>query len=78
MNVDEVERSVTESLLKQSIRAYFSSTEERRLDTIAEILAAELGAFDILVSFAIPWGDWRHKWPEPARKAIIAMWSVPR
>jgi len=76
---DVIEASITESVLKAHIPVYFSSSEEKRLEALAEMEEAEREQRRIVSSPTLPVGEWNIKlWPAPARQAIIALWRTPR
>ncbi len=68
---------VTQYLLATHTTAYFSATERQRA-RILRLLDDAWRTNSDVISAVIPGGEWRHSWPEPARAALLALWSTPR
>ena len=77
-DVDRAEEGFTQSFVSEHIALYFAATEEEREAAGVQIARAENGPDDILSDPRIPGGQWRHKWPAQARKAVAALWRSRR
>lgn len=75
---DRVEDGMSRSLLEEHLALYFSSTEAERKVVIGELESAVRKNSDIVASSEHAAIQWRHKWPAPARAAILAIWRTPR
>lgn len=74
---DRFDAKTSASILLQFTLEYHAATEVRRKAVLEALLEAESKGDDILEGF-IPGGSWRMKYPLSARKAVLAMWAVPR
>lgn len=75
--IDRVEESGTQGLLRSHVLEYFAASQARRVQVSEEIERAERENTDIFAG-DLPWGEWRHKWPLAARNAIRALWRTPK
>jgi hypothetical protein len=73
---DYVAMRITQELLTAHTEAYFCASERQRVQVYRLIDDAWRMSGDVL-SDLIPGGEWRHDWPEPARAALLALWSTP-
>lgn len=75
---DRIEDAVSRSVIVFHTTLYYAATEARRATAHAEMVRAERDGNVVIDHPDLPAREWNtRKWPEPVRKAIIAMWSVP-
>lgn len=76
--IDKFDANVSTSVISEHIAHYYASTEAKRLAVLLEIEDAERRNHDILASITLPYEQWRLKWPQAARNALLALWRTPR
>jgi hypothetical protein len=74
---DSADLRVTSELLAIHVSKYFSCSESERAAVCRLIDRAWREGHDV-ISERVPGGEWRQSWPEPARAALLALWSTPR
>lgn len=74
---DVLETTHTESVFKAHLAEYYRCSEAQRVAYLEEIERAERERCSV-IGEGLPCGEWRLKWPLPARQAILALWRTPR
>ena len=76
--VDRFEEAWTQAILKTCVTDYFASTEAQRLAVFKDLEQAVAERSDIISTAGAHGVEFRHRWPEACRNALLAIWRTPR